>query len=39
MTRLEGRVAAITGATCGMGRAAVRPFADAGPWLTLVDLG
>ena len=38
MARLEGKVALITGATGGIGRAAARLFADEGARLTLVDL-
>ena len=38
MSRLEGKVAVITGATGGIGRAAARLFAEEGARLTLVDL-
>lgn len=38
MTQLQGKVAVITGATGGIGRAAARRFAEAGARLTLVDL-
>ena len=38
MARLEGKVAAITGATGGIGRAAVRLCADEGARVALVDL-
>ena len=38
MPRLDGKVALITGATGGIGRAAAQLFADEGARLTLVDL-
>jgi NAD(P)-dependent dehydrogenase (short-subunit alcohol dehydrogenase family) len=38
MVRLEGKVAVITGATGGIGRAAARLFVDEGARLALVDL-
>ena len=38
MTRLEGKVAIITGATGGIGQAASRLFAEEGARVTLVDL-
>ncbi|MXX66220.1 MAG: SDR family oxidoreductase [Chloroflexi bacterium] len=38
MNQLQGKVAVITGATGGIGRAAARRFAEAGARLTLVDL-
>ncbi len=38
MARLEGKVAVITGATGGIGRAAARLFADDGARVALVDL-
>ena len=38
MARLEGKVAVITGATGGIGRAAVRLFTDEGARVALVDL-
>ena len=38
MVRLEGKVALITGATGGIGRAATRMFADEGARVALVDL-
>ena len=38
MARAEGKVALITGATGGIGRAAARLFADEGARVTLVDL-
>ena len=38
MNQLQGKVAVITGATGGIGRAAARRFAVAGARLTLVDL-
>ena len=38
MSRLEGKVAIITGATGGIGSAAARLFADEGARVTLVDL-
>ena len=38
MVRLEGKVAVITGATGGIGRAAARIFADEGARVALVDL-
>ena len=38
MARLDGKVALITGATGGIGRAAARIFADEGARLALVDL-
>ncbi|MXX99588.1 MAG: SDR family oxidoreductase [Chloroflexi bacterium] len=38
MTQLQGKVAVITGATGGIGRAAARRFVEAGAKLTLVDL-
>ena len=38
MTRLEGKVAVITGATGGIGRVAAKLFANEGANLTLVDL-
>ena len=38
MVRLEGKVAVITGATGGIGRAATKLFADEGARLALVDL-
>ena len=38
MTQLQGKVAIITGATGGIGRAAARRFVKAGAKLTLVDL-
>lgn len=38
MTQLQGKVAVITGATGGIGRAAAHRFVEAGAKLTLVDL-
>ena len=38
MARLDGKVAVITGATGGIGRAASRLFAEAGARVALVDL-
>ena len=38
MTRLEGKIALITGATGGIGQAAARLFADEGARVVLVDL-
>lgn len=38
LTQLQGKVAVITGATGGIGRAAARRFVEAGAKLTLVDL-
>ena len=38
MSQLQGKVAVITGATGGIGRAAAKRFVEAGAKLTLVDL-
>lgn len=38
LTQLQGKVAVITGATGGIGRAAAKRFVEAGAKLTLVDL-
>lgn len=38
LTQLQGKVAVITGATGGIGRAAARRFVEAGARVTLVDL-